>query len=322
MINIIRYLTFLTFLLLVLPFRLSGQEGLSYQATMISNPSLTGSTGDGIARLSYLNYYPGNNYNFHSVVLSYDCYSPALHGGIGFNISDEYLGGIINNLKGGLSYSYFLQAGKDIFISGGLSASFYHRGYDFGNAVLPDQIDPVLGAVLPSGETISDRGRTVLDLATGFLFITGKYFGGFSVNHLAEPDPSGSDFTGGKLERTLLIHGAADFIIGRERNLSIIPLASAEISKSIFSAGAGVSLESKYLSFSAIFLADNTENIDLQAGFSVSTGNLMVFYNYRFNIISGENLLPFSLLHHTGIALSLNSVDKRKTVKTINFPKL
>ncbi len=175
---------------------------------------------------------------------------------------------------------------------------------------------------LPSGETLSDRGRTVLDLATGFLFISGRYFGGFSVNHLAEPDPAVSDYTESKLGRTLLIHGAADFIISREKNLRIIPVASAEIAKGIFSAGAGASLESKYLSFNAIFLTDNTRNLDLQAGFSVSTGNLMVFYNYRFNIISGENLLPFSLLHHTGIALSLNYVDKRKTVKTINFPKL
>jgi len=322
MVNITRYTGCLIIVVLILQIRLAGQEGMSYQATMISNPSLTGSGGDGIARLSYMNLFPGNNYNFHSVLLSYDCYSPALHGGVGFNISDEYLGGIINNLKGGFSYSYFLQAGKDFFIAGGLSASFHHRGYDFSNAVLPDQIDPVFGAYLPSGETLSDRGRTVLDLATGFLFISGRYFGGFSINHLAEPDPSGSDFTDGKLRRTLLIHGAADFSLNRERNLRIIPLASAEIAKGIFSAGAGASLESKYLSVNAVILTDNAENIDLQAGFSVNTGNLMVFYTYRFNIISGESLLPFSLLHHTGIALSLNSVDKRKIVKTINFPKL
>ncbi len=151
MIKIKRYPWYLIIALLVLPFSLSGQAGLSYPATVISNPSLTGSSGDGIARLSYMNQYPGNSYNFHSVILLYDWYSTALHGGVGFNISNEYLGGIINNLKGGLSYSYYLQAGKDFFISGGLSASFYHRGYDFGNAILPDQIDPVLGAVSPIG---------------------------------------------------------------------------------------------------------------------------------------------------------------------------
>jgi len=322
MINIIRYSGCAMIVVLMIQFRLSGQEGISYQATMISNPSLTGSAGDGIARLSYLNLYPGNNYNFHSVLLSYDSYFPELHGGAGFHITEEYLGGIINNLKGGFSYSYYLQAGKDFFISGGLSASFYHRGFDFSNGVLPDQIDPILGAVVPSGETLPGRGRTVPDLATGFLFISGKYFAGFSVNHLAEPDPSGSDYIDGRLKRTLLVHAGSDFNISKEKNLRIVPVASVVIAQRIFNAAAGASIESKYLSVNVICLTDNSENVDLQAGFSVNAGNLMIFYSYRFNVISGENLLPFSLLHHTGIALSLNAVDKRKAVKTINFPKL
>jgi len=322
MINIIRYSGCVVVVALMIQFRLSGQEGLSYQATMISNPSLTGSSGDGIARLSYLNHFPGNNYNFHTVLLSYDSYFPELHGGAGFHISEEYLGGIINNLKGGFSYSYYLQAGKDFFISGGLSASFYHRGFDFSNGILPDQIDPVMGAVVPSGETLSGRGRTVLDLASGFLFISGKYYAGISVNHLAEPDPSGSDYISGRLKRTLLVHAGSDFMINREKNMRIIPMLSVVTGEGIFNVAAGVSVESKYLSVNAILLADNNENVDLQTGFSVNTGNMMIFYSYRFNVISGENLLPFSLLHHTGIAFSLNTVDKRKAVKTINFPKL
>ena len=50
--------------------------------------------------------------------------------------------------------------------------------------------------------------------------------------------------------------------------------------------------------------------------------DVSVYYNYRFNIVSGNNLLPLSLLHQTGLAFSLNNVEKRKTIKTINFPKL
>jgi len=120
----------------------------------------------------------------------------------------------------------------------------------------------------------------------------------------------------------LLVHGAADLMLSREKNLMVMPLGMMELASGTFLAAAGASLESSYLSLNAIFLADDEQNIDLQAGFSISTGKLMLFYNYRFNIISGDNLLPLSLQHHTGIALSLNSVDKRKTVKTINFPKL
>ena len=103
---------------------------------LMDNPALSGSEGDGVLRMSYLNFYPGNSFNLNSVYLSYDSYFPGLHGGTGFYLSEDYLGGILNDLRGGFSYSYFLQAGKDLFINAGLTASFFHRGYNFGNAVL------------------------------------------------------------------------------------------------------------------------------------------------------------------------------------------
>lgn len=317
-----RYIPCLFFIIFLTASRTSGQEGMNFQSTMLSNPAVTGIEGDATVRLSYLNHYPGNNYNFHSVRVSCDSYFQALHGGAGFYISDEYLGGAVNNLSGGFSYSYFLQATEKLYINAGLSASFYHRGFNFNGSILPDQIDPLLGAVLPSAEALVSRGRTVFDLGTGFMFITGRFFGGFSVSHLTEPDLSVSDFADLKLGRVLLIHGAGEFILNRERNINIIPLASVRAGNELLTAGAGASLESKYLSVNAIFFADDSQNIDLQTGFSINVGGVMMFYSYRFNLVSEENMLPFSLLHQTGIALGLNNVDKRKIAKTINFPKL
>jgi type IX secretion system PorP/SprF family membrane protein len=310
---------------LIISLNANSQEygsGPDYQMTMLSNPGLTGAEGDGYIRLSYLNHYPGNNYNLHSLHFSYDSYFPALHGGAGFFVSNDYMGGIVNNLRSGFSYAYFFQAGSNLFIAGGLSASLYHRGYNFGGAVLPDQINPVGGISLPSGEILSDRGRNVLDLGTGFLFITTRFLWGISVSHLTEPDISNTEASETRLNRRLLLHIAGDFNISEGKNLKIRPLAVTDLRRGYFSAGAGAVLESKYLSASLLLLTDNENNFDLQPGFSVSAGNLVLFYNYRFNIIPGNNLLPFSLLHRTGIALSLNNVDKRKSVKTINFPKL
>jgi len=310
---------------LIISLNISGQEyssGPDYQMTLLSNPGLTGAEGDGYIRLSYMNHYPGNNYDLHSVHLSYDGYFPALHGGAGFFLSNDYMGGIVNNLRSGFSYAYFFQAGKNLFIAAGLSASLYHRGYNFGGAVLPDQIDPLGGSTIPSGEILSERGRNVLDLGTGFLFMTEKLLWGISVCHLTEPDIGSAEASESKLNRRLLLHFAGDFNISKEKNLKIRPLAVFDLREGFMSTGAGAVLESKYLSVSSLFLTDNKKNFDLQPGFSVSVGSLVLFYNYRFNIASGNNLLPFSLLHRTGIALSLNNFDKRKSVKTINFPKL
>jgi type IX secretion system PorP/SprF family membrane protein len=315
-------LLFIMFFPVIKSFGQEGVPGLNLQGTMISNPAMTGSKGDGILRLSYQNLYPGNNYNLHSVCLSYDRYFPALHGGAGFYLSDNYLGGVINDLKGGFSYSYFFRAGTDLYIGAGLSASFYHRGFDFSGVILPDQIDPLNGAVNTSAESLSSRGKTIFDVGTGFLFIYGKAFGGLAINHLAEPDLSTNDQVSNRLYRKLLIHGSYEFDINEAKKIFLRPVGKIEISKELISAGTGVVFESKYLAINSILLADNGKNIDLQAGFSIKTGNMAVFYNYRFNIASGKNLLAVSLMHYAGIALSLNNVDKRKTVKTINFPEL
>ncbi len=53
-------------------------SGPGFQIIMMNNPAFSGSEGDGILRLSYLNFYPGNNYNLHSVYFSYDSYFPGI----------------------------------------------------------------------------------------------------------------------------------------------------------------------------------------------------------------------------------------------------
>lgn len=322
----------------VIPSYCFGQEtdsGPGYQMIMMNNPAFSGSEGDGVLRLSYLNFYPGNNYNLHSVYFSYDSYFPALHGGAGFYLSDDYLGGIINDLRGGLSYSYFLQAGKDLFINAGLSASVYHRGYNFDKAILPDQIDRFGGVTFPAGEILATSGRTVFDIGAGFLFISGKYFGGFSINHLAEPDLTATGFSNERLKRKLLIHLAGELNLSKTQSLKVRPLGFLGLQGGFLSAGAqgflfagaGAVLESNYLSVNAIMLgdkmlSDNGKNINIQTGFSFKSGKVSVYYNYRFNIISENKLLPLSLLHQTGIAFILNNVDKRNLIKTINLPEL
>jgi hypothetical protein len=104
--------------------------------------------------------------------------------------------------------------------------------------------------------------------------------------------------------------------------MKIQPLTYFEIQGGFINGGAGAALESKYLAINAVVLGDNGKNLNIQTGFSFSAGRITGFYNYRFNVLSGNKLLPLSLLHQTGLAFSLNNVEKRNTIKTINFPKL
>jgi type IX secretion system PorP/SprF family membrane protein len=321
----LKQLNIILLLIFFLPLFCFGQEtdnGPGYHIMMMNNPSLAGMNGDGELRLSYLNFYPGNGYDLHSVYLSYDSYFSEIHGSTAIYLADDYLGGIINDLKGGLSYAYFLKAGKDLFINAGLSASVYHRGFNFTDAVLPDQIDALGGVSVTSSEALASTGITVFDIGAGFLFMSGKFSGGFSINHLAEPDLSGTGDADEKLKRKLLVHLSGDFVLSKAQNLKIEPITYLAIQNGYVSGGAGASLESKYLAINTVVLGDNGKNLNIQAGFSLNTDRFSFYYNYRFNAISGNKYMPFSLLHQTGLAFSLNNVKKRNTAKTINFPKL
>lgn len=294
--------------------------GPGFQTILVNNPAFSGATGDGTIRLSYLNFYPGNSYNLHSVYASYDTYIPALHGGAGFWVSDDYLGGIINDVRGGLSYAYALQAGEDVYVHGGLSVQVFHRGFDFGSAVLPDMIDPIGGVVLPTGEALAPVSKTVIDVGTGFLLIYRNFFAGLALNHLSQPDLATGEFTT-PLKRKILLNAALNIPLN-ENGLNLTPAGYFELQGDHVSGAAGTSLGGNSLSANMLIMADNMKNLDVQTGFSLRFGRTALFYNYRLNVLSGNSLMPLSLLHQTGLAFGLYSVDKRNVPGTIRLPDL
>jgi hypothetical protein len=95
-----------------------------------------------------------------------------------------------------------------------------------------------------------------------------------------------------------------------------------ELQGEYINAGAGAVIESNYFSVNIILIGNNNKNVNINTGFAVHNGRMRFTYNYRLNVMSGSSLLPLSLLHEAGLAFSLNNVDKRKIIKTINFPKL
>lgn len=316
--KILNILTLITFSLF-----LKGQEtsyGPSFQVSLINNPAFAGSEENGTMRLSYFNFYPGNNYNLHTFYFSYDSFFPELHGGAGLWISDDYLGGIVNDIRGGLSYSYFLRAGEELYINAGLSASAYHRGFNFSGAVLPDQIDPLGGVVYPSGETLAETGKTVFDVATGFLIMYKGYFAGLAVSHLSEPDISAGPGIE-KLRRKITLHASGSINLDEVRKTAIHPAVYAEFQGNQFTASAGASADLKFAELNVFTISGNSGNFDIQTGFALKISQIGIFYNYRFNVHSDNKMLPVSMLHQIGLVFSLNRVDKRSGYKTITLPK-
>jgi type IX secretion system PorP/SprF family membrane protein len=304
---------------------LSGQEtnyGPGGNTLLFYNPGYSGVSEEGTLRMSYLNFYPGHSYNFQTFLVSYDSYIPAIHGGAGIFISNDHLGGIVNDLRGGLSYSYLFQAGEDLYISAGLSASVFSRGFDFGKAVLPDQIDAMGFITLPTAESLVNNTKSALDVATGVVVMAGKWFGGFSVSHLAQPDISNSGTSADRLKRKFLLNAAGDYGFGKMDKFRFRPVGAIEVQGRYLSFCEGAVVETPVISFNSAFFETSSKTIDMQAGFSVRQGKFAFFYNYKFNLKSGSPLLPFSLVHQAGLNVALTNVEKRIKAQTIKVPQL
>lgn len=295
--------------------------GAGYRTMLMNNPAFAGAASDGTLRLAYLNFYPGNSYNLHTFYASYDSYFEPLHGGAGLWISDDYLGGIINDTRGAVNYAYSLQAGKELFINAGLSAGFFYRRMNFSDAVLPDMIDPIGGVMFPVGETLTLRSNSAFDAGTGFLFSYRNFLGGVSVNHLFEPNLSESTRTE-MLKRKILFNASWNIRPGENRSTSIRPSCFLELQGDYTGIAAGTSVETKNLAVSLMLMGDNNHNMNLQTGFSVRAGRMGLFYSYRINIASPDVLIPLSMLHQAGVNFSLNAVDKRNVPATISLPEL
>jgi type IX secretion system PorP/SprF family membrane protein len=296
--------------------------GPGYQTIVMTNPAFSGSEGDGILRLSYFNFYPGMSYDLNSFFASYDSFFPLLHGGAGFWISNDYTGGIINDIRGGFTYSYHLQAGDMVFINAALGASLFYRGYRMSGIILPDQIDPLRGAVLPTGEALDLTGHAAFDVGAGFLIMAGRYSAGFAVSHLTEPDISGSGLPADKMKRKITVNLDGTFFNSGKSKIALRPLLYGMIQGNNSQLGAGADFKTGFFSLSSMLLINNAKDLDLETGISFIHRSFFVFYNYCINLVSGNSLLPSSLYQHAGLGISLNYVDKRKTIKTINFPKL
>lgn len=296
--------------------------GPGYQTLVMNNPAFAGCKLDGTLRIAYMNFFPGHNYQLHSVYCSYDSYFPVIHGGAGFYISNDYLGGVMNEIRSGFSYAYYMQAGRDLYINAGLSASFYHRGFNLSGAVFPDQIDPLGRISLPTAGILTEQNSTVLDVGTGFMLNYNNFTGGLAILHLNQPSLNRNGEPDERLKRKIVLHMMADFDLNRSGQYKIIPIIHSELQGQYFYTGIGAVFAYNYLSANSVLITDSNKNFDIQAGFSLKWESLALFYNYRFNISSVNSAMPFSTIQQAGLTFSLNKVEKRIKLKTINIPEM
>ncbi len=319
----LRYRT-LTGLLLLSMASLSGQDtwyGSVSGMQMMYNPGYTGAGGVPSLNISAFSFLPGNGFGLRSFHASYDGYFSSLHGGAGIWITDDMLGDIMNDLRGGASYAYYFQAGRDVFITAGLTASVISRGIRTGSVILPDDIDPFRGIIGGGTEYISPAPVIRFDLGTGFTVSSGPWYGGVSLMHLTRPSLSDDELDHNRIDRLYTFTGGVT-LTPRKKEISVVPSGALLIQGERFTVYLGSEVSWRELSgaFSFWHVNGGFTSAGASAGWDVSTIKIILSYNYI--LAGGDSSFGGTAIVRAGAALSFGNVEKRRAIHIIKLPGL
>lgn len=183
------------------------------------NPAFTGNTYGAYVSTQVRSQWLAHDFPYNSLSVSYSQqYNKA--SGIGLNITRDELsdGGLAHTSISGL-YSMKVEIDRDTYLKAGAELSYVWSRLDWERFTFYDNLDPRYGAVLPGGETLpteenfSGNGQnSYLDISTGIVFYTPKYYAGLSIKHINQPSNgfiAGDSQNGAQLPVLFSVQGGA-----------------------------------------------------------------------------------------------------------------
>jgi type IX secretion system PorP/SprF family membrane protein len=166
-----------------------------YAAPAQLNPALTGVTLAPRISLNYRNQWPGLNAYLTYAATAEQFVAP-LNSGFGLTVMGDDQGeGLIKTTQVKGRYSYRLRVNDEFFVKIGVEAGFQQSNYDWDRFVFLDQLDKLNGPLDPSGglnPTMEQRPEstsvTLFDVGAGLVAYTPRFYGGFSLRHLTQPE--------------------------------------------------------------------------------------------------------------------------------------
>lgn len=157
-----------------------------YAAPMYLNPALTGNTHQDRLGLNYRLQWPGIGPGYKTYAVAYDHNSPLMNSGIGGMVMHDRAGTLsLSFTQASLSYSYEGRINRSKAVRGGLRLGYTMRTFDQGNVLFADQV--IRDMAPTSIEPFVMQNISYFDFSVGFLYYSEQFWGGFSVNHINEP---------------------------------------------------------------------------------------------------------------------------------------
>jgi type IX secretion system PorP/SprF family membrane protein len=296
-----------------------------YANRLYLNPAWAGIGDEKRISLNYRNQYPGVGSTYKTYTISYDQNVDALHGGLGFSLSNDIQGsGAFNQLSFSGMYSYIFKAGRYLTLAGGLQASEVSRTINASGFVFGDQYDPITGqAGPPAAEQYANISKFYTDFSTGIAGFYKNSYGGVSLFHLFKPYQTDYGTPESRLPRKLTVFAGTYIPIYEKRlgkevvqlNPNIIYIQQKNMSQLVY--GMETLYKERYnggiwirqnlgLKFSAIIFS---------AGFAIENIRLRYSYDAQFSKPSVQIQQLGSHEISMIIAIGDNKKIKHKAIK-------
>ncbi len=180
-----------------------------YANPLYLNPAFAGTAHCPRVSLNYRNQWPGISGSFVTTSASYDQHVDALSGGIGLLVWNDRAGeGTLTTTNISGIYSYQIPVTRRFSIKAGIQGTYAQKKVDWSKLTFGDMIDARRGFIYTTNEIQRDEPANYVDFSAGVLGFSEKYFVGFAVNHLTQPDESVIEGTS-PLPRKFTFHAGA-----------------------------------------------------------------------------------------------------------------
>jgi type IX secretion system PorP/SprF family membrane protein len=271
-----------------------------YAMPLQLNPGFAGSGNGPRAGMAYRNQWTGFNNAYRTYAAFYEQSFERLNSGAGFYAEGDNAGnGIFKTSKFAATYAYRLQVNDDIALKLGVEAGIRQTSLDWLKLTFPDQIDPINGFTYDTEEIRPDAtNNTALDISTGMLVLSEKFYLGFALNHLNTPNESilltnDNLFRGLPLRYTL--HGGTEWVVNagnKTRPPSFISPNFLFVSQGPYkqlNLGAYASIGSIYTGAWFRHTFRNADAVILLAGFREGIFKIGISYDITVSGLAGQS---------------------------------
>jgi len=157
-------------------------------APLYLNPAFTGTTIQHRFATSYRNQWTAIPGHYQNYVFSYDYNLAEFNSGLGLVFGREQAGTAgLSTTEVGLLYAYRFKLKKRVNVQAGIKFNYVRTGINFSKLVFNDQLYTDGSGTT---ESLLLNNTSYLDLGTGALIYSDKFWGGLAFSHLNQPNQS------------------------------------------------------------------------------------------------------------------------------------